>query len=353
MPHLFEPFAQRGVSFRNRIGVAPMCQYSCENGMATDWHFVHLGSRAVGGAGVVIAEASGVEARGRISPQDLGIWSDAHAQALAPTAAFIKAQGAVAGIQIAHAGRKAGTSRPWEGHHSLSNSGGGWEIIAPSAIPFSDSYRTPQAMTKADIAQVQAAFRDAAARSIAVGFELIELHAAHGYLMHEFLSPISNQRTDEYGGSFENRIRFVIETARLVRSVMPDNKPLWARFSCTDWIEGGWDIEQSIELARRLKREGVDMIDCSSGGIAPQQKVKAGASYQVPFAEAIRCDAAIATAAVGLITEPMQADAIVRNGQADMVLLARKMLDDPYWVLHAAQALEQPAPVPPQYLRAF
>lgn len=353
MPHLFEAFTQRSITFRNRIGVAPMCQYSCENGMATDWHLVHLGSRAVGGAGLVMAEATAVEARGRISPNDLGIWSDAHAEALAPSARFIKEHGAVPGIQLAHAGRKAGTSRPWEGHHPLSNSEGGWDIIAPSALPFNDGYRTPHAMSKQEIAAVQTAFRDAAVRALDAGFEVIELHAAHGYLMHEFLSPISNQRKDEYGGSFDNRVRFVVETAGLVRAVVPENKPLWARFSCSDWVADGWDIEQSIELARRLKTEGVDLIDCSSGGLSPQQKVPVGASYQVPFAEAIRSQAEISTAAVGMINEPMQADAIIRNGQADMVLLARRMLQDPYWALHAAHALKQPAPVPPQYLRGF
>ena len=353
MSQLFDTYTLRGVTLRNRIGVSPMCQYSSENGIANQWHLVHLGSRAVGGAALVIAEATAVEPRGRISPNDIGIWSDDHAAALAPIAAFIKDQGAVAGIQLAHAGRKAGTSRPWEGHHPLSNSEGGWDIIAPSAIPFSAGYRTPQAMTLEDIEQVKTAFRDATVRALDAGFKWIELHGAHGYLMHEFLSPIANTRTDEYGGSFDNRTRLLTETVRLMRAVCPDSIPLTVRFSCTDWIEDGWNGDDLVELARRLIGEGVDLIDCSSGGIAPQQKVPTGPGYQVQFAEAIRHETGMPTAAVGLVTEPTHADAIVRGEQADLVFLARELLRDPYWAIHAAQTLDQTAPVPPQYARAF
>ena len=356
MTHLFEPFTLRGVTLRNRIGVSPMCQYSCVDGMATDWHLVHLGSRAVGGAGLVIAEATAVEARGRISPRDLGIWTDAHAGVLAKTAAFIKEYGAVAGIQLAHAGRKASTYHPWDGRHgAVSYEEGGWDVIAPSAIAFNEAYRMPHEMTLDDIRQVQEAFREAAARALDVGFEWIEIHGAHGYLIHSFYSPISNQRTDAYGGSFENRTRFLREIARMVRTVVPERLPLTVRLSCSDWIEGGWTIEDTVELARCLKDEGVDLIDCSSGGVSPQQRIPNGgyAGYQVPFAEAVRHGAGVATAAVGLITEATHADEIVRNGRADLVYLAREMLRDPYWAIHAAHELKQPASVPPQYLRGY
>jgi 2,4-dienoyl-CoA reductase-like NADH-dependent reductase (Old Yellow Enzyme family) len=356
MAHLFEPLTLRGVTLRNRIGVSPMCQYSCEDGYATDWHLVHLGSRAVGGAGLVIAEATGVEARGRISPHDLGIWSDAHAEKLAPVAHFIREHGAVPGIQLAHAGRKASTYRPWAGKNGgVPVEEGGWQVIAPSAVPFSDTYPHPAAMTLDDIHTVQAAFRDAAARSLEAGFEWIELHGAHGYLIHEFLSPLANHRTDEYGGSFENRIRFVLETTRLMRAVWPDDKPFTVRLSCTDWVDGGWTLDESVELARRLKAEGADLIDCSSGGMSPRQQIPGGGypGYQVPFAEAVRRGADIPTAAVGLVSAPTHADEIIRNGRADLVLLAREFLRDPYWPIHAARALKHDAPVPPQYLRGF
>jgi 2,4-dienoyl-CoA reductase-like NADH-dependent reductase (Old Yellow Enzyme family) len=353
MAHLFEPFTIKSVTLRNRVGVSPMCQYSCEDGMATDWHLVHLGSRAVGGVALVIVEATAVEARGRISPHDLGIWTDAHAEPLARVARFIKQQGAVPGIQLAHAGRKAGTARPWETHRSLSDAEGGWDIVAPSAIPFADGYRTPAEMTLDDIRQVQTAFRDAAVRARDAGFEWLELHGAHGYLAHSFLSPITNHRTDEYGGSFDNRIRFLLETVRAIQQAWPDDQPFTVRLSCTDWIDSGWNVEDSTELARRLKGEGVDLIDCSSGGIAPHQHAVTGPGYQVPFAEAVRHAAGIPTAAVGLITAPTHADEIVRSGRADLVLLGREVLRAPYWVLDAAHELKQPAPVPPQYLRAF
>ncbi|MEP7294489.1 MAG: NADH:flavin oxidoreductase/NADH oxidase, partial [Chloroflexota bacterium] len=294
-----------------------------------------------------------------ISPRDLGIWSDAHAEALAKTAHFIKEHGAVAGIQLAHAGRKASTYHPWAGKHgAVPAEEGGWDVIAPSAVPFNETYPKPHEMTLDDIRQVQSAFRDSAMRALDAGFEWLELHAAHGYLIHTFYSPISNQRTDEYGGSFDNRIRFLRETVRLVRAAMPDHLPLTVRLSCSDWIAGGWTIDDSVELARRLKAEGVDLIDCSSGGISPQQQVPNGGypGYQVPFAETIRHEAGIATAAVGMITEPTHADEIIRNGRADLVFLAREMLRDPYWAIHAAHELKQPAPnipTPPQYLRGF
>jgi len=321
-----------------------------------DWHLVHLGSRAVGGAGLVIAEATAVSPEGRISPGDAGIWSDAHVEPLVRINHFIKSHGAVAGIQIAHAGRKASAGVPWSGQGHLADGDGGWPTLAPSAVPFGgDLNKVPREMTKDDIARVQRAFVDAARRSLAAGYEWIEIHAAHGYLAHEFLSPLSNKRTDEYGGSFENRIRFVIETTRAVRNVWPENLPLTVRISGTDWVEGGWDVDQSVELARRLKSEGVDLIDCSSGGIVPDAKIPVGPGYQVPIAERIRREADIATAAVGLITDPKQADAIVREGRADLVLLAREFLRDAYWPAHAAEALgqKQSLSAPKQYARAW
>lgn len=354
MTHLFEPFTLRSLTLRNRIGVSPMCQYSSEDGLPNDWHLVHLGARASGGVGLVIAEATAVEARGRITPNDVGIWNDAQVAAWKRVTQFIREQGAVAGIQLAHAGRKAGTARPWEGGKPLSDSEGGWDTVGASAIPFNDSFRTPQAMTHEEIHAVQHAFRDAAVRALAAGFEWIEIHAAHGYLLHSFYSPISNQRTDEYGGSFENRIRFLMETVRLVREVIPADLPLTVRLSCTDWIEGGWTIEDSVALSKQLKSAGVDLIDCSSGGVAPQQQIAVGWGYQIPFATTIRQEADIATAAVGLITEPEQADALVRNGEADLVLLGRELLRNPYWAIQAAQALHQDKlPMPAQYERAF
>ncbi len=355
MPHLFEPYTLRGVTLRNRIGVSPMCEYSCEDGLPNDWHFVHLGSRAVGGAGLVITEAAAVEARGRITAADAGIWSDAHTQAWMPITRFITQQGAVPGIQLAHAGRKASTARPWEGGKGVSDADGGWEPVAPSALAFEPAYRLPHELSVGDIGDIQEAFVAAARRSLEAGFRWLELHGAHGYLMHQFLSPLSNRREDDYGGSFENRIRFVVDTACAVRAVWPQDLPLTVRLSCTDWVEGGWTLEESVELSRRLKAVGVDLIDCSSGGAAPDAKIPVGAGYQVPFAEAIRHGADIATAAVGMITEPMQADELVRNGRTDLVLLARELLRDPYWPLHAAHALHQDkaAPVPDQYARAF
>lgn len=339
--HLFEPFTLRGVTLRNRIGVSPMCMYSSDDGFATDWHTVHYGSRAAGGAGLIIVEATGVEARGRITPRCLGIWSDAHIPALQRITSFMSEYGAVPGIQLAHAGRKASCYWPWAGRGGeVPRSDGGWQTVAPSAIPFRDDYPMPHALTETEIAEVQASFVAAAKRALAAGFRWLELHGAHGYLMHSFYSPHSNQRTDRYGGSFDNRIRFLLETAQQVRAVWPDDLPLTARISATDWLDdAGWQVGDSVELARRLKAVGVDLIDCSSGGISPTARVPSAPNYQVPFAEAVRHEADIPTAAVGLITTAEQADAIVRDGQADVVLLGKQSLRDPYWPIHAAQKL--------------
>jgi 2,4-dienoyl-CoA reductase-like NADH-dependent reductase (Old Yellow Enzyme family) len=356
MSHLFDPLTIKSITLRNRVGVSPMCQYSSEDGLANDWHLVHLGSRALGGAGLVIAEATAVAPEGRITPGDAGIWSDRHVEPLVRINHFIKQHGAVAGIQIAHAGRKASAAVPWAGSAHLANDAGGWNTVAPSAIAFGgDQAKVPHALTGEEIQRVQADFVAAAKRSLAAGYEWLELHSAHGYLSHEFLSPLSNQRTDSYGGSFDNRIRFLLETTRATRKVWPESLPFTVRISCTDWVEGGWDLDQSVELARRLKAEGVDLIDCSSGGAVPQAKIPVGPGYQVPFAERIRREAGVATAAVGMITEPKQADAIVRSGQADLVLLAREELRDPYWPAHAARVLGQATavPTPKQYARAW
>ena len=353
MSHLFEPLTIRGITLRNRLGVSPMCMYSADDGCANDWHLVHYGARAAGGAALVIVEATAVEARGRISPYDVGLWHDGQIEPLARVTRFMRSQGAVAGIQLAHAGRKAGTARPWDGGKPLSDEQGGWDVVAPSALPFTDDYRTPHELSVAEIAEIVAQFGAAAQRADAAGFQWIEIHAAHGYLLHEFLSPISNQRTDAYGGSFDNRVRIVIEVARAIRRVWSDDKPLGIRFSATDWTPEGWTIEDSVDLAKRLKGEGVDLVDCSSGGIAAGIKIPVGSGYQVPLAEQVRHGAGIATAAVGLITDPTHADEIISNGRADMVFLARELLRDPQWVLRAAQRLHQPIPCPPQYHRAY
>ena len=352
-PHLFSPFTLREATFRNRIAVSPMCQYSSKDGFANDWHLVHLGSRAAGGAGLVVTEAASVEARGRISPADLGIWKDDHIEFLSRITHFLHAYGAVAGIQLAHAGRKASTRPPWAGDGVIPASEGAWQVAAPSPIPFREGDPVPEELTVAGIADVVKAFRDAARRALKAGFRLVEVHAAHGYLAHEFLSPLSNHRQDQYGGSFENRIRFTLEIVAAVREVWPERFPLFLRISATDWVAGGWDIAESVELARRVKPLGVDLIDCSSGGLSMDQKIALAPGYQVPFAERIRREAAIPTGAVGLITTPQQADQIVRTGQADMVLLAREFLRDPYFPLHAAKALGADLKPPQQYLRAF
>ena len=352
--HLFSPLRIRDITFRNRIAVSPMCQYSSEDGFANDWHFVHLGSRAVGGAALVIAEASAVEARGRISPADLGIWKDEHIPPLARIAAFLRSQGAVSGIQLAHAGRKASTHVPWEkGGSFLPESEGGWRTVAPSPIPFRETDSPPIELSKAEIRTIVEAFAAAARRALAAGFEVIEIHAAHGYLINEFLSPLSNHRRDEYGGSFENRIRFVLEVTQAIRREWPDSLPLFIRISATDWADGGWTIDDSVKLASTIKSLGVDLVDCSSGGLVPYAKIELGPGYQVPFAERIRRQAGILTGAVGLITDPEQANRIIREGRADLTVLARQFLRDPYFPLHAAKALGIEAAPPVQYKRAF
>src|ERR1700731_452816 len=353
MTHLFDPLAIRDITFANRVFVSPMCQYSSTDGYASDWHFVHLGSRAVGGAGLVLTEATAVLPEGRISPQDLGIWMDDHIEPLARVVRFIHEQGSVAGMQLAHAGRKASTYAPGKGHGRIPESEGGWDnVVAPSALPFSADYPMPKALSIDGIKNIVSAFAAAARRACEAGFRVIEIHAAHGYLIHEFLSPLSNQRTDSYGGSFENRTRILREVVDAVRKVWPERAPLFVRISGTDWVDGGWDIQQSVELARQLKPLGVDLIDCSSGGNVSNAKIPVGPGYQTPLAEQIRREAGIMTGAVGMITSPPQAECIIAEGKADAVLLAREFLRDPYWPLHSARELGQTASWPVQYLRA-
>jgi 2,4-dienoyl-CoA reductase-like NADH-dependent reductase (Old Yellow Enzyme family) len=353
MPHLFDSFTIRDLEFSNRVFVSPMCEYSSVDGYANDWHLVHLGSRAVGGAGLVLTEATAVLPEARISPHDLGIWKDEHVDSLKRIVSFIHEQGSVAGMQLAHAGRKASTRRPWEGDGVVPETEGGWQnVMAPSAIQFADNYPNPQALTVDGIQQVVRAFADAARRACDAGFRVIEIHAAHGYLIHEFLSPLSNHRDDTYGGSFENRTRLIREIVTAVRSSWPKGAPLFVRISATDWVEGGWDLEQSIELARSLKQLGVDLIDCSSGGTVPHANIPAGPGYQTPFAQRIRYEAEILTGAVGMITSPVQAEQIIGTGQADTIVIAREFLRDPYWPLRAAKELGQSISWPVQYLRA-
>ena len=351
--NLFTPLTVREVTFRNRIAVSPMCQYSSVDGLASDWHVVHLGSRAVGGAGLVMTEAAAVEALGRISPADAGIWKDEHIAPLERIARFLREHGAVAGIQLAHAGRKGSTRPPWEGGGTVPESEGGWQTVAPSAVPFEPQDPAPAELSHAGIHCIVDAFVAAARRALRAGFQVVEIHGAHGYLIHEFLSPLSNRRTDEYGGSFENRIRLALEVAQAVREAWPLNLPLFLRISATDWVDGGWTPDESVELARRMRPLGVDLIDCSSGGSAAHAKVPLAPGYQVPFAERIRREAGILTGAVGLITTPQQADEIIRSGKADLVLLAREFLRDPYFPLHAAKALGAEVSPPVQYARAF
>ncbi len=353
MSKLFEKLKLREVEFRNRIWVSPMCQYSSENGMPTDWHLVHLGSRAVGGAGLVIMEATAVSPEGRISPGDAGIWSDAHAEAYKRITQFIKSQDAIAGVQIAHAGRKASTAEPWNGGKKVDEKDGGWEVVAPSAIAFADDYPSPRAMTKIDLEKVANDFVASAKRALVAGFEVIEIHAAHGYLLQEFLSPLSNQRTDEYGGSLENRMRFPLEVAAAVRAEVPENLPVFVRISATDWTDGGWDLAQSIEFCRQLKTLGIDLIDVSTGGNVPHAKIPVAPGFQVPFAKEIRAQVGLPTGAVGLITEPKQAEEILQQGEADAVLIAREFLRDPYFPFRAAHELDAKADIPKQYGRAI
>ena len=352
MSKLFSTYKLRDLEFKNRVFVSPMCQYSSRDGMPTDWHLVHLGSRAVGGAGLVTVEATAVSPEGRISPADSGIWSDAHAEAFKSIARFIKEQNSIPAIQLAHAGRKASTDVPWRGGKGLKESEGGWQTLAPTAVPFADDYPLPREMTLDQIKETIKQFADAARRSLDAGFEVVEIHMAHGYLLHEFLSPLSNLRQDEYGGSFAARTRFPLQVAEAVRDVWPASLPLFVRISATDWAEGGWDLPQSIEFSRQLKLRGVDLIDCSSGGLIPNVKIPVGPGYQVPFAAEIRKDAEVATAAVGMISEAKQAEEIIAGEKADVVFLARAMLRDPYWALHAARELGVDVAWPIQYGRA-
>jgi 2,4-dienoyl-CoA reductase-like NADH-dependent reductase (Old Yellow Enzyme family) len=349
MSKLFSPLQIRELQFKNRIFVSPMCQYSSKEGMPTDWHMVHLGSRAVGGAALVMVEATAVSAEGRISPADSGIWSDDHAKAFHPITNFIKSQSAVPGIQLAHAGRKASTKIPWQGTGSIENP---WRIIAPSAIAYSENYPAPREMDQADMDRVTAQFEAAAKRGLAAGFQVVEIHMAHGYLLHEFLSPLANKRKDEYGGSFENRVRLPLQIAKTVRAAWPQDLPVFVRISSTDWVEGGWDLAQSVQFSTLLEEIGIDLIDCSSGGIISGVRISAGPGYQTAFAAEIRKQVGIKTGAVGMIVEPFQAEHIINTGQADAILMAREFLRDPYWPLHAAKKLGVDIPWPLQYLRA-
>jgi 2,4-dienoyl-CoA reductase-like NADH-dependent reductase (Old Yellow Enzyme family) len=350
MAALFTPFTQRGVTLRNRIGVSPMCQYMAHDGHATDWHLVHLGGLATGGAGVVCVEATAVVPEGRISPHDLGLWDDAHIPALRRITDFLTAQGAVPAIQLAHAGRKASTHRPWEGNGTVPPDQGGWTPVAPSALRYSDRYPEVTALDPAGIDRVVAGFADAARRAHRAGFRIIELHAAHGYLLHSALSPLTNQRTDGYGGPFDHRVRLLLEVTDAVRAAWPDELPLWVRLSCTDWADGGWTLDDTVRLVPLLRARGVELVDCSSGGLVPWQQIAVGPGYQRPFARAVRATG-IATAAVGMITDPAQAEAIVTEGDADLVFLARELLRNPRWPLAAASALGAEGPWPAPYQR--
>ncbi len=352
MSSLFQPLTIRSVSLKNRLVVSPMCQYSSLDGFANDWHLVHLGSRAVGGAGLVFTEAAAVSAEGRITHHDLGIYNEEHIEFLQRITSFIKQQNSVAGIQLAHAGRKASHHRPWDGGAALIENENPWITVAPSALPYKEKEPPPHELSRDEIKQVVNDFKQAAIRANEAGFEVIELHGAHGYLLHEFLSPLSNQRNDMYGGSFENRIRFVVEITEAVRSVWNESKPLFMRISATDWVEGGWNIEESVELSRVLKTKAVDLIDCSSGGNSPAQKIPVGPLYQTHFAERIKKETGIMTGAVGLITTSHEANDIIAKEQADLVIMARQLLRDPYFPLHAAKELGVDVPWPVQYERA-
>jgi 2,4-dienoyl-CoA reductase-like NADH-dependent reductase (Old Yellow Enzyme family) len=354
--HLFAPLKLRSLTLPNRIAVSPMCEYSSIDGFANDWHFVHLGSRAIGGAALVITEANAVSPEARITPSDLGIWNDEHIPELKRITTFLHQHGAYAGTQLAHAGRKASMVPPWEKTSTVSPSEGGWQPVAPSAIRFDEPYPVPAALDSAGMDKIIADFIAATHRARAAGFDLVEVHAAHGYLLHEFLSPLSNHRTDQYGGSFDNRVRFPLEVIRAVREAWPQHLPLFVRISATDWapesLGPSWDLIQSVAFAKLMKQAGVDLIDVSSGGNHPAQEIPLGPGYQVHHSETIHRQADLPTGAVGMITEPAQADQIIRTGQADLVLLAREMLRHPYWPLHAANVLRQPTPWPVQYARA-
>ncbi|WP_413294940.1 NADH:flavin oxidoreductase/NADH oxidase [Bdellovibrio sp. HCB185ZH] len=348
---LFSPLKFRSIELKNRIAVSPMCMYSAVNGVPNDWHMVHLGARAVGGAGLVIVEATGVRPDGRISPGCLGLWNQEQLEKFKPIVQFMKSQGTVAGIQLAHAGRKSSTDIAWKGGKPLTPEQGAWTTVGPSPLPFTEGWHTPHALTVPEIGQLVQDFVHSAKLAMQAGFQLIELHMAHGYLMHEFLSPLSNHRSDEYGGSLENRMRFPLEVAAAVRKIWPAELPLFVRISATDWVENGWDLEQSISFAKELKKIGVDLIDCSTGGSVPKAKIPVGPGYQVPFAEGVRKGANIATGAVGMITDPHNAEEILQSGKADLILMAREMLRDPYWPLHAAKKLGVDVTWPVQYGR--
>jgi 2,4-dienoyl-CoA reductase-like NADH-dependent reductase (Old Yellow Enzyme family) len=351
MSTLFTPLTLRGATFRNRAWVSPMCQYSATDGLPDDWHLVHLGARAVGGAGLVLTEATAVTPEGRISPQDTGIWNDAQADVWARIAGFVKAQGAAAGMQLAHAGRKGSTLRPWDGRGYLQPADGGWETVGASPIEYDDS-PAPRELDQTALDALAADFATAARRADEAGCDTVELHAAHGYLLHQFLSPLTNVRTDAYGGTFDNRVRYPLQVVDAVRAVWPDRKPLLVRISATDWADGGWTLDESVELCRLLAQHGVDLVDVSSGGLVPEQRIEVGPGYQVPFAARVRREAGIPTGAVGLITEPQQADKVLGGGDADVVLLARELLRDPHWPLRAATELGDDIAWPPQYDRA-
>lgn len=352
MSTLFSPIKLRSLTFRNRIFVAPMCQYSCPEGLPGAWHLVHLGSRAVGGAAMVMAEATAVTPEGRISPSDSGLWNDSQAEAFLPIARFIAAQGAVPAIQLGHAGRKASVQPPWLGGTTVATEQGGWQPVAPSPLPFGPGSPTPRELNHVEMAQICREFEEAAQRALGAGFQVVEVHMAHGYLLHQFLSPLSNRRSDEFGGSLENRMRFPLQVASRVREVWPQELPVLVRISATDWVEGGWDLTQSLQLCRQLKALGIDLIDCSSGGLVPDAVIPAGPGFQTPMAATIRVEVGIATGAVGLITAAVQAEQIIATGQADAVFLARELLRNPYWPMHAAQVLKVEHPWPQQYLRA-
>ena len=352
MSKLFTPLQLRSVPLRNRIFVSPMCQYSSKDGVATDWHLVHLGSRAVGGAGLVMVEATAVSPEGRISPSDSGLWNDDQAAAFGPITRFIAEQGAVPAIQLGHAGRKASTLPPWQGGGVVSIADGGWQPVAPSPLPFGPGSPQPLELNRSDLKRVCTDFAESARRALQAGFQVVEIHMAHGYLLHQFLSPLSNRREDEFGGTLENRLRFPLQVARRVREIWPQELPVLVRISATDWVDGGWDLDQSLQLCHRLKDLGIDMIDCSTGGLVPDAVIPAGPGFQTPFAARVREEVGIATGTVGMITSPVQAEQIIANGHADVVLLARELLRDPYWPMHAARVLRAEHVWPVQYERA-